>query len=611
MFKNIKRLLVGEPLLELRDEKPMGKIKALAILSSDALSSVAYATEEILIPLVVVAAAGVMGALAWSMPIALAIGLLLVILTISYRQVIEAYPTGGGVYLIAKENLGTNSGLIAAAALLIDYILTVSVSVAAGVENIASALPFLLAHKEVLGAGFIVLITLFNLRGSRGTAGFFAVPTYLFIVSVLLMLIVGAWRIFVGEIPPAAPIIHETYPAISMIFVLRAFSSGCTAVTGVEAISNSVTRFQSPAIRNAKVTMAWMAAILGTFFLGITLLVHVYGIVPAQGQTLIATLSRTVFGQTALFYLMQVSTALILLFAANTSYSGFPRLASMLAKDRFLPRQLASVGDRLVYSNGIMGLGVVAIGLIFLFKGETHRLIPLYAVGVFVSFTLSQAGMVVRHWRKRKPGWIRSLLVNTLGTLTTCLAVAVIAWTKFTHGAWVVVLLIPVLVIVFRRINRHYLQVGRELSLSGETPPERLEPIRHTVIVPVSGVHRGVIDALRYALSISHDVRACYIAIDPESTERMQTEWNRWAREVPLFILKSPYRSIVAPLLDYIDDVEQTTNAGMITVLIPEFVTARWHHQILHNQTALLIRTALLFRPRRVVTSVRYHLRAT
>jgi len=611
IFKNIKRLLLGEPLLEVRDEVPIGKLKALAVLSSDALSSVAYATEEILIPLVIAASAGAIGALAWSMPIALAIGVLLIILTISYRQVIEAYPNGGGAYLVAKENLGINYGLIAGAALLIDYVLTVSVSVAAGVENIASAIPLLQTYKEFLGAGFVLLITWINLRGFRGSAGLFALPTYFFVLSVILMLIVGAWRIISGEVSPAAPIVHETYPAIQAIFILRAFSSGCTAVTGVEAISNGVHRFQVPAPRNAKTTMAWMAGILGTFFLGITLLVHVYGIVPVPGVTLISTLSSTVFGRTALFYLMQISTALILLFAANTSYSGFPRLASLLAKDRFLPRQLATVGDRLVFSNGILGLGGIAISLIFIFSGETHRLIPLYAVGVFLSFTLSQAGMVVRHWRKRKPGWRQSLIVNAVGTLTTCLAVVVIAWTKFMSGAWVVVLLIPLMFLIFLRINRHYLQVGRELSLSTETPPEKLEPIRHTVIVPISGVHRGVIDALRYALSISQDVRACYIALDPESTERMKAEWNRWAREIPLVILKSPYRSIVTPLLDYIDDVEQTTNSGMITVLIPEFVTAKWYHQVLHNQTAFLIRTALLFRPRRVVTSVRYHLRAT
>jgi len=607
-FSKVKRFLVGEPLSShMVEEERISKLKALAVLSSDALSSVAYATEEILIPLAAFAAAAV----AWSMPIALGIGVLLVILTVSYRQIIDAYPNGGGAYIVAKENLGTYYGLIAGAALLIDYILTVSVSVASGVENIASAFPILLPHKEALGTLIILVIALFNLRGLRESASIFALPTYIFIFSLLTLIVVGTWRVVTGEVPPAAPIIHEVYPAVPLFLILRAFSSGCAALTGIEAISNGISLFRAPSTRNAKITMAWMAGILGSFFLGVTLLAHVYGIMPHHGETAISNLARTVFGGTAMYYVMQVATAMILILAANTSYAGFPRLASLLAKDRYLPRQLASLGDRLVFSNGIAGLSFVAIGLIILFKGETHRLIPLYAVGVFLSFTLSQAGMVAPHLRERAPGWLRSLSVNFLGTVVTFIAVMVIGYTKFATGAWMVVLLIPLMVFIFTRIHSHYLGVGKELSLLGVTPPGKLEPIKHTVIVPISGIHRGVIDALRYALSISSDVRACYIAIDPEATERMKVEWQKWAREIPFVVLKSPYRSVVRPLLQYIDDVEQTTHADMMTVLIPEFVTAKWRHQILHNQTAFLIRTALMFRPRKVVTSVRYHLRET
>ena len=608
VITKFKRLLLGEPLSShMAEEERISKKKALAVLSSDALSSVAYATEEILIPLAAFATAAV----AWSMPIALGIAVLLTILTISYRQVIDAYPNGGGAYVVAQENLGTYYGLIAGASLLIDYILTVSVSVASGVENIASAFPVLLPHKELLGTTIILAIALFNLRGVRESASIFAIPTYVFIFSVVALIAMGAWRMLSGEVAPVAPIVHEVYPAIPLFLILRAFSSGCAAVTGIEAISNGISLFRPPAPRNAKITMAWMAFILGVFFLGITLLAHVYGIIPIHGETTISQLSRTVFGRTGMYYTMQVATALILILAANTSYAGFPRLASLLAKDRFLPRQLASLGDRLVFSNGIMGLSFVAVVLIILFKGETHRLIPLYAVGVFLSFTLSQAGMVKHHLREKEHGWVRSLIVNALGTVATFVAVVVIAWTKFAAGAWMVVILIPVMVFIFVRIHSHYLGVGRELSLIGEQAPGKLEPIRHTVIVPISGVHRGVIDALRYAISISSDVRACYIAIDPEATERMKTEWQKWAHEVPFVVLKSPYRSVIRPLLEYIEDVEQASHSDMITVVIPEFVTAKWRHQVLHNQTAFLIRAALMFRPKKVVTSVRYHLRET
>jgi amino acid transporter len=494
---------------------------------------------------------------------------------------------------------------------LIDYVLTVSVSTAAGVENLAAAFPFIGSHKEGVGAAIIVVVTLLNLRGVAESATIFAFPTYIFIFSFVSMIFMGAWNILTGVAIPAAPLVHEIYPAVPLFLILHAFASGCSALTGIEAISNGIPMFQEPAQKNAKATMLWMSVILGALFLGLTAVSHVYGLVPHEGQTSVSILAHAVFGESWMYYLMQGSTTLILVLAANTSYAGFPRLSSLLAKDRFLPRQLASVGDRLVFSNGILGLSAAAIFLIVLFKGDTHNLIPLYAVGVFLSFTLSQCGMVIYHLREREPGWMRSLCINAVGAVSTLVVLLVIASTKFMSGAWMVVVLIPVLVLLFTRIHKHYLAVGRELSLIGVVPPGSLSPIKHTVIVPISGIHRGVIDALRYALSISNDVRACYVEIDADTTERVKSEWQRWAHEVPFVVLKSPYRSVITPLLEYIDDVEQTTHGDMITVIIPEFVTRKWRYQILHNQTALLIRAALLFRRGKVVTSVRYHLRHT
>jgi hypothetical protein len=382
-------------------------------------------------------------------------------------------------------------------------------------------------------------------------------------------------------------------------------------MTGTEAISNGIPLFRPPAMRNARITLVWMSTILSVMFLGITILCHYYGIIPKEGETAVSLLSHAIFGDRLFYYVIQGSTAIILFLAANTSYADFPRLASLLAKDRYLPRQLAGLGDRLVFSNGIMGLSVAAVALIVLFGGSTHHLIPLYAVGVFLSFTLSQGGMVKHHFVEKEPGWRLSAFFNGLGCLATAIVLFVIAYTKFVHGAWIITVAIPFFVFIFTRIHNHYLAVGRELSLVGVEPPKRLDPYKHTVIVPVSGIHRGVIDALRYALSISDDVRAAYVEIDPETTERMKEEWRKWAHEVPFVVLKSPYRSVIAPLLQYLDDVEETTHRDMITIIIPEFITAKWWHQILHNQTALLIRAALVFRRGKVVTSVRYHLKAT
>ena len=608
ILARVKRILVGEPLsnhMAIHERIP--KWKALAVLSSDALSSVAYATEEILIPLAAFSSAAVV----WSIPIALGIAALLVIVTLSYRQTIDSYPSGGGAYIVAKDNLGTYAGLVAGASLLIDYVLTVSVSVAAGVENMAAAFPALVMYKVAIGSAVVIFVMTLNLRGVRDSASIFALPTYLFIFSFVAMIATGLWKLGMGTVPQVAPVLHSDYPMVPLFLVLHAFASGCSALTGVEAISNGIPVFRQPSPRNAKITLIWMSVILGTLFLFITGLSHVFGLVPKEGETSVSLLAHAVFGTSWWYYLVQGSTALILVLAANTSYADFPRLSSLLAKDRFLPRQLASLGDRLVFSNGILGLSAAAILLIVIFKGDTHNLIPLYAVGVFLSFTLSQAGMVLHHIREREPHWLRSLMFNALGAVTTLLVLVVIASTKFMDGAWMVVLLIPILVLFFTRIHAHYLAVGRELSLLEDTPPAGLTRVKHTVIVPISGIHRGVIDALRYAISISDDVRACYVEIDAETTERVKREWIRWAHEVPFVVLKSPYRSVIAPLLEYIEDVEQTTHGDMITIIIPEFVTRKWRYQVLHNQTALLIRAALMFRRGKVVTSVRYHLKNT
>ncbi len=605
-MSKLKRLILGDPLsTDMAQHERIPKWKALAVLSSDALSSVAYATEEVLIPLSIFSIAAV----SWSIPIAISIALLLVIVTVSYRQTIDAYPSGGGAYTVAKENLGTHAGLVAAAALLIDYVLTVSVSVAAGVENIISAFPNLSNHAVLIGVCTIIIIAMFNLRGVRESASIFAIPTYLFIFSFLLLIGAGLWRVMNGTVvTTAAPLLHEAYPAIPLFLILRAFSSGCTALTGIEAISNGICIFKEPAQKNAKTTMFWMSATLGFLFLSITALAHVYGIVPKEGETAVSLLSRAVFGDNAFYYLIQASTALILILAANTSYADFPRLASLLAKDRFAPRQLASLGDRLVYSNGIIGLSLAAIFLIIMFKGDTHHLIPLYAVGVFLSFTLSQSGMVIHQWKYRHPGWQRALFFNALGALTTFVVLLVIASTKFIHGAWMVILLIPFFVLCFQQTHKHYLTVAKILSQAPTQLGKAVSTFKNTAIVPVSGIHAGVVDSLLYAQSISKDVRACYVELDAVATERLKKQWEKDFPHIPFIILQSPYRSVIQPLLDYIDKERASDQNSMTTVIIPEFVTSKWYHQFLHNQTAIFLYAALRRRKGVIMTSVRYHL---
>ena len=601
----LKRVLVGPPmpLAQARHER-LGKSIALAVFSSDAMSSVAYATEEILLILVLAGAA----AAHLANPIAVSIAGLLIIVAISYQQTIHAYPNGGGSYIVAHDNLGTVPGLVAAAALLVDYVLTVAVSVAAGMAAITSALPSLQGYKVVLGVVFVAAIALANIRGVRESGRIFAVPTYFFIVSFGVLLVGGFYRMVTGTLEPVTEPPPAAMEALTWFLVLRAFSSGCTAMTGTEAISNGIPAFRAPESRNAAITLAWMAGILATLFVGLTVLASALHVLPSDTETVVSQIARRVFGSGLLYYLIQAATALILVLAANTSFADFPRLSSLLARDRFVPRQFATLGERLVFSNGILVLAGFAALLLVAFRGETHALIPLYAVGVFISFTLSQSGMVHYWWTRRGPGWRHRLAINGTGALATGIVTIVIAATKFTHGAWIVVIVIPMLVVTFLAMHRHYEEVAEALTLEGlEGPPE----FQHTVLVLVGDVHRGVVRAVQYARTLAPNatVRAVYVETDPGRTAKLEEKWGAWGLGVPLVVLTSPYRSLLRPLLDYIDHIQARGDDQMVTIVVPEFLPRRWWQHVLHNQTALLVKGALLFRKNTVVADVPYLLK--
>ena len=600
----LKRWLVGLPLKtkEAAHER-LSKRLALAVFSSDALSSVAYATEEILLVLTLAGTAMV----GYSIPLSLSIIGLLVILTMSYRQIIFEYPEGGGAYIVGKSNLGEWPGLVAAAALMIDYVLTVAVSVAAGIAALTSAFPDLLAHREALCTAAILLVTVVNLRGVRESGQFFAVPTYIFIGTVTAMLGVGAIQILLGHATRIEPLpsLAPTEP-LTLFLLLRAFSSGCTALTGVEVISNGVSAFKKPEPKNAAFTMIGMAVILGTLFIGISAMAYYFGIVPKSDETVVSQIARATFGTGPLYFLVQASTMTILILAANSSFNGFPRLASILARDSYMPHQMSMMGDRLVFSNGVIILGVFSCLLIVLFNGDTHALIPLYAVGVFLSFTISQAGMVKRWLVKKGPHWEKKLLVNGIGAVTTAIATLIIASTKFAHGAWIVIVLIPMLITFFRAIRSHYKAVSEQVALSrGHRPPM---PRRNIVVLPIGGVNRAVIRAVDYARSRSGDIRAVLVDVDPEETARVEIQWAQWGCGVPLTVLPSPYRSVLSSLLDYLEQVLQKDQECWVTVVIPEILPARWWQNILHNQRAFMLKGALLFKDRVILTDVPYHL---
>lgn len=604
----LKRLIVGSPYLtaQARHER-LGIATGLAVLASDNLSSVAYATEEILL---VLALAGTQ-ALAYSVPIALAIALVVAIVVTSYRQTVLAYPQGASGYIVSKDNLGTAAGLTSGAALLIDYTLTVAVSVSAGVAAVTSAFPALYPHRVLICVAVVALIAAANLRGVRESGKLFAVPTYMFIVGFFFMMVYGFASYFLAgaRAAAAAPVLpQEPVATLGLFLVLRAFASGAVALTGIEAVADGVTAFKPPEARNARVTLALLGLVMTTLFVGITLLAHIFQIVPREEETVISQLGRQVFGESLVYFFIQAVSTLILVLAANTSFADFPRLAFFMARDGFLPRQFRTRGDRLVYSNGVIILTVASITLIVAFQGSTHALIPLYAVGVFTSFTLSQWSMVRRWLQLRPSGWQWRAVINGVGAVTTGLVMVVVGATKFTHGAWIVFIVVPVFITVFLAIHRHYEHVAAQLSLEAYGGPA---PLRNVVLVLVGDLHRGVVRALAYAKLLSPEARAIYVETDSERTRKLEEKWVTWGNGVPLIVLTSPYRSLLAPLLEYVDRLQKVDESGidtMITIILPEFVPARWWQHLLHNQTALLVKGALLFRKNVVVTDVPYHL---
>lgn len=600
----LKRWLVGDPLKSTQAaHERLSKTLALAIFSSNAISSVAYATEEILLVLVLAGTA----AIAWSIPISFAILFLVVVLTISYRQIIYEYPEGGGAYIVARNNLGELPALIAAAALMIDYVLTVAVSVAAGIAALTSAVPSLFEHREALGLVASVFIIVMNLRGVRESGKFFAVPTYFAIGALGVMVVIGSVQALFGQGVSLSPDHQTAVEELTLFLILRSFAAGCSAVTGMEVISNGVKAFRRPESQNASATMIHMSLVLAALFMGISFLAYHYGILPKTDETVVSQLARLTFGTGALYYGLQIGTMLLLVLAANSAFAGFPHLASILARDGFMPRQMAAFGDRLVFSNGIIVLGIFACFLLILFHGDTHALIPLYAVGVFISFTFSQAGMVRRWLTKKGPHWRKHLIVNGVGAVTTGIATIIIASTKFTHGAWIVFLLIIILVLMFRSIRSHYNAVSEQIALTRDHRPPL--PRRNIVIVPINGVNQAVIRAVDYARSRADEIRAVMVDVDPESTARIQIQWAQWGCGVNLIALPSPYRSVLGSLLDYIEKILEKEPDIWVTVVIPEILPAHWWQGILHNQRALLLKTALLFKDRVILTDVPFHLK--
>ncbi len=609
-WRNVRRVAVGSPIAsEEADEQRLPKWKALAVFSSDVLSSSAYATDEILL---VLAAAGA-GALTHSIEIAGAIAVLLAVVTFSYRQTIRAYPSGGGAYIVARENLGDAYGLTAAAALAVDYVLTVSVSIAAGVLAITSAFPHLHPVSVEISVGVVAVITLLNLRGISESATIFAIPTYAFIVAIVVLLIGGFVRLAID------PNLHAAVPAsvhplgssgLTLFIVLRAFASGCAALTGTEAISNGVPAFRKPESKNAATTLLWMGLILGSFFLGITFLAHEFGIQHADKVSVPAQIAKTVFGGGPVFYSIQAATALILLLAANTSFADFPRLGSILARDRFLPHQFTFRGDRLAFSNGIIVLGASAGLLLIAFDADVDKLIPLYAFGVFVSFTLSQSGMVVHWLRLREPGWRRSLAINAVGAGATGVVAAIVGGTKFNEGAWISMLAMLALAIAFFAIYKHYSGVERKIEVPRGALIETGAKRRHAVLVPVDEMNRAVLRTVEYARTISPGVTAIHVTDDLEAGQALRRQWEATVLDIPLVIIDSPYRSFVAPVLSYVDALDRADPGRFVTVVLPEFRTAWPWQRFLHNQSARRLKNALLDRPNTVVTEVPYLLAA-
>lgn len=611
MFTRLWQLLVGSPLpTQELAHKRLNKIRALAAFSPDALSSIAYANQEIFLGLVVAGSAG----LIFSFPISATIALLLCIVAASYYQTIHGYPSGGGSYIVARHNLGTLPGLVAGAALMIDYVLTAAVSLTAGVEAMASAIPELWPYRMQAALFILAVITLINLRGTQESGTAMALPVYGFLIIYIIMILYGIYQAIIqgpGTLVSTAPPASQP---LTIFLVLHAFASGSTALTGIEAISNGVPAFKPPEARNAGRTLIAMALLMGFLFVGSMGLTQYFAVVAGPQETILSALARRLLGNGILYYLVQASTLLILAVAANTSFTGFPRLASIMARDGFLPRPLYNLGERLVFSNGMLVLAAVAGVLIIAFGGDSHSLVPLFAVGAFLAFTMSQAGMVVHWLRERGAGWWLKSAINGTGALVTATTLGIVAISKFVHGAWFTLVLIPSLVYIFMKIKGHYTEVARELTLRGLPPSLRPAP-KMRLVVPISGVHRGVINAINYARSISENITAVYIEIDPGSGEKIQERWEEWFPDLSLVIRPSPYRSTIRSLLDFLDSYDIESNDGQLAaVVLPEIVPAKNWQTLLHNQTAWLIKAALLYRRRhlgyqRVIIDVPFHLK--
>lgn len=614
-FSHFKHVVFGRPLASERlEHERLNKKTALAVLSSDAISSVAYATDQILF---VLGGAIGMAAVGYVLPISAVIVGLLVLVGLSYRQTIFAYPSGGGSYTVAKENLGDMPGLVAAAALLTDYILTVAVSISGGVAAMTSAYPSLVPHTVLICSLSIFLLATVNLRGVRESGAAFSLPTYAFIIMMLSLIGFGIFRYWTGhELAPLTdalkvdPVSAQEGGGFSPItgfalayLLLRGFAEGCAAMTGTEAISNGVMAFKAPAQRNAAATLGWMVTILATFFLGVSFLAHHYHVMPTTSETVLSILGHHIFGGGPLYYALQYTTFAVLVLAANTAFADFPRLSGILANDKYMPRQLAARGDRLAFSNGIVMLALVAWLLVWLFKGNTNALVPLYAIGVFVCFTLSQAGMVV-HWRNtREPGWLWKAWLNGIGAVATALVSLIQIVTKFTSGGWIIAVIIPAIIFLLRAIHKHYVEFAEDTRFLGQSP---INPLHHTVIVPVNGISKATSGALVYATTISDEVVAVYIEVDKRDTSRIEQEWEAWDIGVPLVVVPSPYRSILKPLVEYVENLRMVTPGELVTIVIPEIVPRRWWEHLLHNKTAFYIKAAFLFRPNVVVTAVPY-----
>lgn len=610
MFR-LRSLLLGSPLPTsgLGHEK-LGKFKALATFSPDALSSIAYANQEIFLGLAVAGAAG----LNFTFPLGIVITIILVIVAFSYLQTIHEYSSGGGSYIVAKENLGEFPGLLAGAALMLDYLLVAAVSLTAGVEALASAFPAIWPYKIAIALFLLLLITILNLRGMQETGTVMSIPVYFFMGSFAIMIFYGLFRTFTqAPIPFDESFVRATEP-FSIFILLRAFASGSTALTGVEAISNGVPAFKAPEGRNAGITLVVMSVLMGFLFLGTLGLTQYFGVVAHGEETILSALARTFFAHNWLYYVVQISTLAVLTVAANTAFAGFPRVAAIIAKDRFLPSQLKALGDRLVFANGNIVLALAAALLIILFRGDSHSLIPLFAIGAFTAFTLSQAGMV-RHWiHAKRKGWRTKALINGLGALTTGIVVLIVGVGKFTQGAWITLIIIPLIILLFRRVHHHYEVIAEQLSLKGLPPTIRPYP-ELRFVMPISGVHRGTIEAVDLARSIAKNLVAVYIEVEPDTGKAVEKKWKEWFPDIPLFIEPSPYRSIIGPLIDFLDRYDEKENDGQLAgIILPEFVAEGFWTNFLHNQEAWLIKFALLYRRRKrgyqqVIVEVPFHLK--